>query len=412
MELPPTTLPPIGSDQGTTEPGAGDLASSLLNDLTASPPPAAPPVEAPKPDAPPAEIPPTEPKPTAPKVEPAKPAPKAEVKPSTPPAKPATPPNFDDPKLTAADLRKHLKEMRTNLDRTLAEKETALTQTKSRLADLEKKRFWTDDDQKKFDELTTGKAAIEADLYGRNYAESPEYKQLFVDKMNSQAAEAVEVFSALTAHDAEGNERQGSEQDMMRLYKADNNLDRRRIAKELFGDDFQEALDAVKPMLDTAKAAKDAVKSKRENYQSEITNQSRQIQEQQTQIGQFVQTASEHLRASQPDVFDADENDPQSGELLKKGFSFVDEATSSADKLTVNERAGRIALIRSMAGAFPRLVADKRRLSAENASLMEELKKYRGSDPGAGGSGGSTAPAATGAGTDDLAAEIEALEKK
>ena len=403
------TPEPIAPPQSGGSEGSANLVDGLLSDLEKGP-------SAPEPSQP------SEPvaAPTAPKTPEPAPvaAPAAKASPTpTPPAKPAAtaPANFDDPKLTASDLRKHLKEMHQNFKMTLEEKERSLGQVNSKLADLEKKKYWTDDDKKKFDDLTQGRAELEARLYARDYSDSPEYKKLFVEKINEQSAEAVEVIGSLTVkYEADGEEktRPGTGQDMLRLFHAPNLADRRKLAKELFGEEFQEALDVVKPMLETRKAAADAVKLKQENFQSETTMQTEQVQLLNRQIQEFAIGATGQLAASKPEIFGEPTN-PVEAEIFKKGFAFVDESSKLAHTFNPNQRAARVALIRSMSGAFPRVVHLYEKAKGELAAANEELAKYRRSDPGsAGDGGGSGGTSKEAGGTDSMVAEFSKLEQQ
>lgn len=429
----PQDLPPLAPLPGLSagEDGASDsLASDLLNNLSAAPtppdptPPAAPSEPTPKPaggEPAPAPAKPTEPpKPAPAKPEPPKPAPTkpAAAKPVEPP-KPAAPVNFDDPKLTVPELRKHLKEMQTNHQRTVAEKETALRQANERLSAMEKKRVWTDDDQKRWEELNAGKSALEAQLYSRNYAESPEYKKEYIDKINAQFGEAVDVAKSLkvswTTKNEDGtetpHERPGTEQDMMRLYNSANNADRRKLAKELFGPDFQEALDAVAPMIATKKAADEAVKSKREGYQTEAQKQADEAVNLSGQVDAFIKQQHQNLATTVPELFAPTEGANEENDILTKGMDFVHQASAKAGTMSLPERAAKAALISAMAGAFPRLrfkyEAQKNRI----AELEAELSGYRKSDPGNGGEGGGDGGGKTeeAGGTEELSKEFDNL---
>ena len=407
--VPLQPLPPVENGDGS---GGGDqLANDLVSGLTAAPAapvaPAAPaaPVATAKPYAPAAPVAPAAP---------AKPAaPAAAAAPASPAAQ-SKPVNIDDPKLSAVELRKHLKEMKGNYEMTVAEKEKALQQVQSRIKDLEQKKYWTAEDQKRVDALEAGRKELEAKLYGRNYSESEDYKKNFVEKINSQAAEAQEILGALnvTVTDAEGSEttRTGNQADMMRLYNATNNMERRRMAKELFGEDFQEALDAVSPMLQTRKDAERAVKEKAENYEADVAKFTESTKAYRQQVEGFVKQATDQLSAANPEIF-GNPTDASEAEAFKRGFAFVDEATQKADTFTPEERAARVAVVRSMAGAFPRMAHTLSKVKAELAAAQEELAKYRKSDPsniGDGGGGGGENTDNAG-GVDSMAAEFDKL---
>lgn len=386
------------------EPGSDDLVASLMADVSPAPPapPAAP--------TPPAEPTPTK-APDAPKDKPAAPA---AVKPTAPaaPAAPTKPIDIDDPKVPASELRKHLKQLQADLHQTKTEKETTVSGLQSKLKQLEGKKYWSEDDEKNHAGLTQRLTALESDLYARDFTKSPEYQKQFVEKINAQAKDAMDLVKTLQTVDDAGNERAGAWQDITRLMGAENNAVRRRMAKELFGENFQDALDAVMPMVDTQKQSEAAVKSKSENYQTELKQRDEAMTAQQKQVADMVASHSASIAEKYPTIFNAgDDKDAEAA--LKKGFDFVEEC-STKQEMDANERSVRIAMLRSWAGAFPRLVSDNGKLVSENAALKAELEKLRGSDPGAGGeSGGGGSPAGKDdGGSDDLAREIEALERK
>lgn len=357
----------------------------------------------------PADTPPTESKPAvqeAPKVattqpaaksepaktEPAKPAPKAEA------AKPAAKAesgdvNFDDPKLTAKELREHLKSITGNYKKTLSEKDSALNQVQGRLRELEAKKYWTPEDEKKFEELSKGKSTLEAQLYARDYAQSPEYKKNFQDKMDREFAEASEIISSITVKSqnpetGETSERPGTQKDLLLLYGASNLAERKRMAKQMFGDEYQEALDAVRPMLETRRAAEEAVKSKLENYTAEQQKMQESYKETGIQFQKFISESWESLKQADPEIFGESEEDAEGTKLLSNGLSFVDESANNGSEMPLSERAARSAMIRAMAGAFPRVKYMLGKANEQIATLKSELEALRGSDPGnAGGVG-------------------------
>lgn len=408
METPPTNEPPKSPDSAA-------LAGDIMSSLSAAPQPAAPPQP---PKVEPAKTPPAEPpKAQQQPTEPAKPL--ADKKPPVDPAKqpPAQPPktakpiDLEDPKLSAPELRRHLKQVLEDTKKTIAEKDSAHTQVLARLRELESKKYWTEDDQKKFEELSKGKAALEAQIYARDYSQSPEYKKQFQDKLDEQFADAKEVVSSLTVKslDRDGNEseRAGTEQDLLKLYKLTNLAERKKAAKEMFGDEFQEALDAVAPMIETRRAADRAIAEKRENYEAERKAAEENWKTQSTQIQSFMGQAFESLQQKEPEIFGFSEEDKEGTEALQRGLQFVDEATLSSASLNPTERAAKAAVLRAMAGAFPRVKIALTNAKARIAELESEIAKFKGTDPGNAGDGGAGGVAEKQtAGTDDLAAEI------
>ena len=410
---PPTQVtPPSPNPQGATpeEHGSADMAADLMAELTGGKPAdVTPPAEpanpaSPKPAAAPAA-------PSKPTTIPSSPT----AKPAAAPSKPAAPPapvNADDPKLTAPELRKHLKQLQADLQQTRTEKQTTTQTLESRIAELNKKKFWSESDEKEFASKTQRLAQLEADLYGRDFTQSPEYKKQFTDKINGQFKDAVDVFASLQVKGPDDTTRPATHADVLRLFEAPNNAERRKMAKEMFGEDYQEALDMISPMVETRKAADQAVKDKTDNYQSESKQRATAQQEQTKQFNTFVEQQTATLAQQYPDVFTAPETEPEAQALLTKGFDFVKESVSKQN-MDINERAARSAIIQSWAGAFPRLFTDNQQLRTQLAEALATIEKFHASDPsngGEGGGGGDTSKDE--GGSDDLAAEIDALDKK
>ena len=87
-------------------------------------------------------------------------------------------------------MRKHLKQVIADSQKTVAEKEVLVGQLNAKLKVLEGKRYLTEDDEKQQQATTQRIAKLEADIYGRDYSASPEYKKNFTDKINAQGNEA------------------------------------------------------------------------------------------------------------------------------------------------------------------------------------------------------------------------------
>lgn len=389
------------------------MATEFLATLTTP----ATPVVAPEP-AKPADAPaaaPAKPAEPAKPVEAPKPVAKAPEKPAEPAKQPA-PINIDDPKVPAAELRKHMKEQKGRYETTIQERERALAETSAKLKVLEGKRFWSEQDEVKFKELETKQAYLESQHYSRNYADSPEYKAKYFIPLNEKFAEAVEISKSLDVKYADGAEekiRKGDEADIRRIYNAPNNAERRKMARELFGDYAQDVLDAVFPMAALAKEAAQVVKDKAENYTVEQQKQQELSKTSATQFQQLIVAAADQLAKAQPEIFGVPENNPEEADLLKKGMGFVDESSANMSKFKPEERAARVSLIRSMAGAYPRMAHILSKTRSELEAANAELAKYRGSDPGnAGDAGGAGAPAPSGdGGTDDMAKEFAEYDK-
>jgi predicted nuclease with TOPRIM domain len=402
--------PPLPTPTGGASATASQMADEFMADLTgATPPaPAATPPEPPKEPVTPAEPPKAAPAPP-------KPAAAAPPKPAAQPApaKPVVKLNIDDLKVSASDLRRHLKEIIADKDKTVGEKQKEIATLQDKIKEFEGKKFWTDDDQKLSEQATKRLAKLESDLYGRDYRQSPEFKTQFQDKFDRLWSKGVETVKGLTVTWKEGDEdksRPATQQDLLRVVDAPAS-ERYKLAKQLFGEDYPVVIDYANKLNDIRESAEEAVKNKQDNHQSETQKQADELKKVSGQIEQFVKEAGENLVQKFPDIFSAKEDEPEVAAALKKGFDFVDDARINQGKFNPNERAAKIAVIRSWAGAFPRLIHDRSRLMAENAALREEIAKYNKTDPGNLGEG---AGAGGGAGKDDggsdeLAAEFSKM---
>jgi hypothetical protein len=413
---------PLPAPSGTPSPGSAELADDLLKGLTPSAPPAPEPAPTPSP-APTDKV--TD-KPTAQPIAPApdkdKPAPKPTGQPTTKDLDP------DDQKVTAADLRKELKRIKEGGVTSLREKETQIAQLREQISLFEKRRFWTDQDLQTSEAATKRLAELESQLYARDYAESPEYKTKYQTRFDEIWKEASEEVQGLTIKYQSGteegedgkqkpvySERPATVKDLLAVVDAPAR-DRLPIATKLFGENKEAVLGWARDLSQIRKEAQRAIEDKRTGYTAELQKRQQDFAQGQQKMSGFIQQTNDHLAKTYPHIFQATADQPEAGEALRKGFAFVDESSAKMMEFDINTRAARASVIRAMAGAFPRLVLDVTRMTAENKELREKLAKFESTDPSEMGGGGGGAPAGGGGtkdgGSDDLAAEIEKLNKK
>jgi hypothetical protein len=406
-------LAPLPKSTTDNSPGSAELAADLMKSFA---PPTAPAPEAPKEPTPPAE-PAKKPDVTPPA------APKKDDKPAA--AAPAIAKTLDpdDPKISAPELRKELKRMRETGEISKREFEKQMGELREKISGYEKRRYYTDDDLKQSEATTKRLSELESELYSRDYATSPEYKSKFQDRLDQIWGEAQEEVKGMTVKYQDGvdaeqqpimKERAATTNDLLQVIDAPASQ-RLAIAKRLFGDDREPVLQWARDIASLRKDASRAIEEKRTGYASEVTKRDQQFRDANQRISAFISDTSKQLEQQYPEIFSAPADKPEIAEALKKGFSFVDESSSKMMEFNLNERAARAALVRSWAGAFPRLVLDLSQKSARIAELEGQIKKLQGSDPGelgGGGGGGGKAEGARDGGSDDLAAELDALNKR
>jgi hypothetical protein len=413
-------VPPLPAGNGGESPGSSELAAELMSSFAS---PLAPTTPAKEVAAPPAKETPAAPA-KAPDKAPAAPAKEtsAPAAKTTPPPAPAKDVDPDDPKLTAQDLRKELKRLKETAGGTVREREKRISELQDQMASFEKRRYWTDDDLKLHEAATKRLATLESELYSRDYTASPEYKSKYQDRFDEVWREASEEIKGMTVRYQDGvdeanqpkyAERPATNKDLLAVTDAPAS-ERMRIAKQLFGDDREAVLQWAREIALIRKDAAKAVEDKRNGYASEITTRNQKFQEANQKVSQFIQQQGAHLEKLYPHIFSASADKPEAQEALKKGFAFVDESSAKMMEYDINTRAARAAVIRSMAGAFPRLAMDNSRLAARVTELEEQLGKFEKSDPsnlgGAGGGGGDDSK--KDGGSDDLAREIDKLNKR
>lgn len=415
-------LAPLPPPSGGEAPGTAELADELMRGFAPTPPQP----EAPK-ETPPKETPPAAPPKKDEKAAPAA-APKAGDKPAEPPkpapaATPAKDLDPDDPKVSAADLRRELKRLKESSTLTVKEREKQIGELTDKISGFEKRRYWTDADLKQHEEATKRLSQLEADLYSRDYAASPEYKSKFQDRLDDIWREASEEVKGLTVKYQDGvddeqkpimKERAATTRDLLSVIDAPP-VDRMAIAKRLFGDDREPVLQWARDIAVLRRDAAKAIEEKKTGYASEITKRQQQFAEANQKIQGFIQQTTGHLEKQYPNIFSAPADKPELAEKLKTGFAFVDESAAKMMEYDINTRAARAAVVRSMAGAFPRLVLEVSQQAARIKELEEENAKFRQTDPselGGGTGGGGRTPGEKDGGSDTLAAEIDALNKR
>jgi tryptophan 2,3-dioxygenase len=288
-----------------------------------------------------------------------------------------------------------------------------------KLADLEKKRFWTPEDEAKYASLERRGKDIEAELYARDFEASPQYKAEFTEKWNEAYTDAVNAVVSMEVtvrgDDGEEKTRSATKRDFesIRALAGDPSA-QRKLAKQLFGEDADIVLGHTRALVGIEKDAAKAVTKKRTEYESNLKTYLENSQNVSRAQRQASEAAEQDLIKTHPQFFGDNPNDPKENEALKRGLEFVDnsysrEATAKMNPMQLAERA---TVLRYMAGAFPRLCATIKRLQADNTSKDDELKKYRGADPGALGDSPASSPTdKKNEGTKSLEEQLAALDE-
>jgi hypothetical protein len=343
------------------------------------------------------------------------------------PPKPAvgkpTPPRNDQGKFTPAPakppedasgkdkdpvaLRKRLNELETETKQLREQRQTEMSALQSKIAEYEKRKFLTPDQEKQQADREKRLAQLEAEAYAQDFRKSPEFAAEYEAAWNKRYAEAAREIPSLTVKNADDETtRPATVADWQRVLNAPNRLEAGRIAKLLFGEDADAVIDHRNALKGIEDRANLAIESKRNAWNQTKAQWEAQQKGMAEQWQSHRNVFDQAIKEKYPEYFGDDPAHPELTDQLTKGLAFVDESLKNAEALPPDQHAMRSSLIRMWAGAFPRLMAQIRVLKSESEAKDAELAKYRKSDPGSGGDIGGGGEKTKGKGTDDLAAEF------
>jgi hypothetical protein len=396
----PSTTPPVETTPPVTP--APLTGSALLeSQMDALKPESAPPPETSAPEA--GKAPPPAP-------------PKPEKTPPVTKSKPAPAEKALDWKTAPAEFRTAHEKLLKTYEQTKSEKEAETGRLQSRLAELDKRKFLTPEQEAEYAKKEQRLQSLESDLYSRDYRESPEFKVKYETPWKNKYGQALEEVKGLTVTFKENDEdrtRPATKADFDRVLGAPTLTVARRMAKELFGDDADVALQYRAELNQIEENGNKAVSEKSVTFQE---TRKQMLDRMQNDGKTFEAARNQYDQAivqKYPEFFGDDGTNAEVTAALKQGGEFVDNAVNGANNMPLEERAKMTSLIRRWAVSWPRDQVIIKQLRADIASKEEELKKYRKSDPGSGGEGGGTPPP-EGApkGSDAMAAEIDKMTKR
>lgn len=234
--------------------------------------------------------------------------------------------------------------------------------------------------------------ALEEHIQFLDYSKSQEFQDKYQKPYEEAWTRAMGELGELTVNDGEGNARPIQAQDILDLV----NLPlpkAREMAESLYGPFANDVMGHRKEIRNLfeaqAKALEDARKNGAERIKQTVEQQTKQMGEIKKFIGENWEAANQSIVRDEKYglYFTPVEGDENINQRLAKGAQLVDRAFAEnpADpKLTPDERRAvikRHAAVRNRAIAFGRLVYELDKAKADMASLREELKKYRGSEP-------------------------------
>jgi cysteinyl-tRNA synthetase len=262
--------------------------------------------------------------------------------------------------------------------------------------------------------LETRQQQLEAELYSRDYRESPEFKAKYQAKADKifQTVQTELKGIQVTENDVQ---RPATLADFGKIRSfGDSQVEQRRQAKALFGEDADVVLSLARELKGIEDVANDEIEAKRNGFQSERQQQQQRFQSE-LQTGQRVFGEYDKLLVEKfPQYFAPIEGNDEFNQALQQGVQFVDSNSTGFNQKSPEQRAQSSALIRRWASAWPANQILIKQNTAKIAELEATVLKLQGSDPGAGGEsgGGMQAGGEEVGGTDAMSAEIEKLQQQ
>ncbi len=336
------------------------------------------------------------------------PEPKPEPTP-TPTPEPKTPPAptgaAPEPEPAGEGLWKTApKHLKNDHYKTKRELEGKISEFERKTKELEAKSTQSPADLAKIKSYEERVAALEKDLAEResrlvqaDYAKSDEFKRLYIDKGTKAYTKAISEIKGLkvTATNQETGEestRPATQADFDAIRKLEP-YDQDRKIHEMFGTSASRVALHLNILNSIESEANEAIASANEKATASQREQENNRLKGTQEFEAHSKAAQEELLKTHAAYFAPDETNPEATKALQGGYDYVDNAAKNAKTMTPKEYAETTTIIRGLASAAPRLMVEKRQLTAKVTALEAELAKYRKSAPGAASPGTAPAPA-------------------
>ena len=282
------------------------------------------------------------------------------------------------------------------------------------MASLEKRKYLTPEQETKYAQLEQKQQQLEADLYSRDFRESPEFKAKYQTKADKVFQAVQNELKGIQIDDGEGGTRTATLADFSKIRAlGDSQVEQRRQAKALFGDDSDVVIALARELKTVEDAANEEIESKRTNWASERTKQAEMSQQDQKTFQTEFEQVDKALLEKFADQFAPKEGNEEFNNALQGGLDYVDNNSNGFSGKTPAERAKTSAILRRWAGSYPANQVFIKQQATKIAELEATIAKLQGTDPGAGGDGGGTGggPDSGTGGADALAEEINRLQQ-
>lgn len=281
----------------------------------------------------------------------------------------------------------------------------------AKIAEYEKRKYLTPEQEQQHAALQKQHDQLQAELYSRDYKESPEFKDKYQKKWNNiyeKAANEVRsiVVETKNPETEEVQRRQATVADFEQVRALGANaVAQQDLAEKLFGKYAGRVLNHINNLSLIEEQASDEIQQHRATYAEKQKQQMEAMQKFGEEFGRTQSTVQSELETKYPEYFGKSE-DEESNAAFEKGADFIKTTLEQADTLTIADRATRAAIINRWAASFPRMVYLANKYKTQLEEAQKQIADLRGTDPGSGGESPTPTPTPKEVGTDDLIAEF------
>lgn len=353
------------------------------------------------------EPPPTTPEPPKPSGTAPTEAPEA---PSTPPGKesaqksgesPKTPPEKPEQHASASQLREQYEAQKAELAKIRQELAEAKASGASK-TEIEELRKQVEAERK-------AKTELDDRLKVLDYRESSEYKDNYEKPLHDAFRKAWSEVTELTVTLPDGTTRIGTPEDFNSIMSKPLG-EARKMAKEMFGEDYPAILDHIRVVRDKRDAANAAVDQAKQRVTTQKAAEAAQLTEAQKAGRARYETYQKALDEKYPDLYVPKQDDPKEAELVAAGDDLALKGLGWQKDLTREQFLDAAAEVSRRASRFGMLAHRNIKLSAQVKALEAELAGYRGSEnPKPTPSGGPQKGSGKANRVDDVVNELDAL---
>lgn len=323
-------------------------------------------------------------------------------------------------KPSSADTKKHASDKETNIAKLKAgwkaenEKaialEAELQTAKSKLREFESR---TPEDtapiKEKLAKYEKENQQLRDEIRYVNYTKHPEFSDKYVKPYQEAWTKALSEITQLTITTEDGETRKATDKDLLSLAAAPlDQLD--ELAEKWFGKSAPRVIRHVEKVRDLAEAQDKALEEAHKSSAEWQTKQQETMTAKQKAVAEVWGKTNAELATKYPKWFGPKEGDDAGNALLKKGFEYADTVFNGNGKLTEEQKAQRLAVIRNKSANHDRLVVGLKAANARIAELEASLKQFEDSEPAA-GRGGESKKAEKDYLTSSME-ELDSLDKK